>query len=80
MQMDLPKHLWCITRWSRLALTLEGPPLRAHACEASNEGWAAAFKLVLLPKDQRRPSDQHDFGAELRLRGLRSHTISCRTR
>src|SRR6478609_1749091 len=38
--------------------------------EALNEGWAAAFKLVLLPKDQRRPSDQHDFGAELRLRGL----------
>ena len=38
--------------------------------EALNEGWAAAFKRVLLPKDQRRPGDQHDFGAELRLRGL----------
>ena len=69
MQINSPKHLWCITKWSKLALTWK-EAVASSTCLYLNEGWAAAFKRMLLPKDQRRPGDQHDFGAELRLRGL----------
>jgi hypothetical protein len=38
--------------------------------ETLNANWADTFNLLCLPRDQRRPTDLNDYGAELRLRGL----------
>ena len=47
-----PKHLWCITKMEQTRAYLERGRRFEHM-PVLKRSWAAAFKRMLLPKDQR---------------------------